>query len=366
MLKNQSRRQTPTGFTLIELLVVIAIIGVLVSLLLPAVQSAREAARRAQCSNNLKQIGLALANYESAHSVYPMGTQYYRYNPNPATRCGDMPRGHTLFTLILPFLEQGNSYDAINFNFPAGGTATIFGVDYGSAGAVNHTGLITRIESLICPSDGIQEPFISLLTNPEGGESFNAYSQCSYAGNAGSRDIFFFWCGCNEDGTGSAFDPADSGCDGTNVLLPGDGPFHYNRHHSVADIKDGMSNTAFAGEFARFFNDPDKVFNSWTRGLYFGSAAGIGRPQGIASTGPRFNANLVAPHPGGLWPNYSWLNDPEAQEIGQFGFRSQHPSGLNFLLGDGSVRFLQETTNVRVRQALGTRAGREILSGDEF
>src|SRR5437868_1405501 len=113
-------RANRRGFTLIELLVVIAIIGVLVALLLPAVQSAREAARRSQCSNNLKQIGVALHNYHSAHDVFPLGSSYQPYAP-PATSNGwDCWSAQAL---MLPFMEQNAIYGAINFNFAPGQTS---------------------------------------------------------------------------------------------------------------------------------------------------------------------------------------------------------------------------------------------------
>ena len=347
-------RRTPRsrGFTLIELLVVIAIIGVLIALLLPAVQAAREAARRAQCTNNLKQIGLALANYESSHGRYPMGTQVQGYSILP---CADSPRGHTLFTLILPYMEQQAAYQSINFNFPAGGPAIVGGKDVGHAGAVNRTGLAPRIATYICPSDSQQTPYPLDV-------SFNAYSQTSYAGVSGSNDIFYYWCDC----PATRSNPPDAGCDGTNINIPGDGVFHYDKHHSIADIRDGLSNTAFVGESSRFLNDPDDVFNSWTRGLYFLSEARVGRPQAIASITPRFNANMVVPHPGGKWPPYAWKTDPAAREIGQFGLRGQHPGGVNMLFGDGSVRFLKETIAPQVAQALGTRKGGEVISADQY
>src|SRR4051794_38561286 len=134
------RTHTSCGFTLVELLVVIAIIGVLVALLLPAVQAAREAARRMSCSNNLKQIGLALHSYESAHSVFPPG----RINTYVAGN------GHCwgAYSQMLPFLEQKAVFDAMNFSMNPD-------PDYTTTNAVvNQTAAVTVLSTFLCPSDG--------------------------------------------------------------------------------------------------------------------------------------------------------------------------------------------------------------------
>ena len=116
MVTSPRRRSSISGFTLIELLVVIAIIAVLIALLLPAVQAAREAARRAQCVNNLKQIGIALHSYHDAHGSLPIGSQGYQ---SWDTSCSYFPRCHSMFTAILPYVEQATVFNAVNFSFGA-------------------------------------------------------------------------------------------------------------------------------------------------------------------------------------------------------------------------------------------------------
>jgi prepilin-type N-terminal cleavage/methylation domain-containing protein/prepilin-type processing-associated H-X9-DG protein len=330
------------GFTLIELLVVIAIIAVLIALLLPAVQAAREAARRASCVNNLKQIGLAIANYEQSVGTYPIGVYTYAAEDGPSTNNCAYARGHSLFTYILNYMEQSTVYNAVNFGFPAGGGSPIGP----NSGATQWTALITRINAYICPSDFPQTPYTNAVN---GGQSYNAYSQSSYAGNAGTTDIFRWWYGCPNE-------------------IPPDGPFGKSISYRSSDVTDGTSNTILVGETARFKNDPDQVFNEWNRALRFGSSlAGVTRFQGLALCVPKINADLLVPDAPAGDP-WLWYNDPNtnSQNLGQSGFRSQHPGGANFLLGDGSVRFLKASTNLVVYRALGTRAAGEVISADSF
>jgi prepilin-type N-terminal cleavage/methylation domain-containing protein/prepilin-type processing-associated H-X9-DG protein len=360
-----------SAFTLIELLVVIAIIAVLIALLLPAVQSAREAARRSQCVNNLKQIGLAIHNYESSFSSFPPGAIAYQNSPmncNTAAGQSGTSRGYSFFALCLGFMEEQNVYNAINFNFPTGGAFT----GYPHAGATNRTALISQINSFICPSDFPQTPY--QIT-----ESSNGYGQSSYAGMAGTRDIWHWYCGCPPDVGGS--------CAGLISIQP-DGVFGQDYTYRIASINDGTSNTIFVGETARFKNDPDKIFNTWSRALWFGSgySANTTRPQCLASSVPRINAPFVpddyAISTGTLGPTgdtdgWLYVTTPDFRQWGQFGYRSQHPGGANFLLGDGSVRFLKETIDMGspsytppvsygVYRKLSTIKGGETISSDQY
>ena len=339
------------GFTLIELLVVIAIIAVLISLLLPAVQSAREAARRAQCVNNLKQVGIALHNYHDANGVFPIASQQFG---NWDTTCSYWPYGHSLFTAILPYIEQSSIFNAANLSFVANADAPQNGV---MPGRVQVTALQTQIQTFICPSETSEMTYRN--------QDFPS-SQTSYGAVIGYKDTFRWWFSCLNQ-------------------IPPDGVFGLSYSARISTITDGTSNTMFVGEASRFRNETETWYNEWSDAILWASSIdGVTRPAAFATTAPRLNANLQIPDP---TPTFaitgdvdSWIYDPDptinARNAGQFGFRSQHPGGANFLFGDGSVRFLKETIdmgspryadrNAGVYRKLSTKAGGEVISADAY
>jgi len=336
---------------LIELLVVIAIIAVLISLLLPAVQSAREAARRAHCVNNLKQLGIALHNYHDVNSVFPIASQEYG---NWERTCTYWPRGHSLFTAILPYVEQSPIFNAVNFSFVANADTPQYGV---MPGRVQVTALQTQIKTFICPS----EPSEMTYRHPD----FPA-SQTSYGAVLGYKDTIRWSFACPNQ-------------------VPPDGVFGLSYSARLSSISDGTSNTMFVGEASRFRNEVETWYNEWSCAIWWGSSIdGVSRLAAVATTAPKLNANLQIPDPN---PTYSltgdvdsWIYDPDpklnALNAGQFGFRSQHPGGANFLFGDGSVRFLKETIdmgspryadrNPGVYRKLSTKEGGEVVSADAY
>ena len=360
-----------SAFTLIELLVVIAIIAVLIALLLPAVQAAREAARRIQCASNLKQMGIALATYEQAIGSFPAGAIYYNATDGGAKQCQGphASRSFGALALLLPQMEQSNAYNAINFTLSSGDVNGLWGGV--NVGAINHTGLATRISSYVCPSDSAQDPTF-MPASPS--------SQTSYACSAGTWNIVAYFSGpeCWQQDIGNgAFDDLSA--------------------YRAADMTDGLSQTVFIGETARLRNDPDPQFNQWSRpgdfqvSAKFDPSGSTYRPQGFAFHVPRINAPLMAgDYPGGFgqgngfsppgpnplppgtaWPDTSdykaWLlNVPKYKEYGQWGFRSFHPGGANFLFGDGSVKFLKESIDLATYRALGTRGSGEVVDAAAY
>jgi prepilin-type N-terminal cleavage/methylation domain-containing protein/prepilin-type processing-associated H-X9-DG protein len=329
------------GFTLIELLVVIAIIGVLIALLLPAVQAAREAARRSQCTNNLKQIALALHNYHDQQGAFPIGWSYFAWFDPGWTLPG---KRYTLFASILPQLEQQNSFNSINFLLPVYG-GTYLGVS--TPGLYQTTVTLTKISSLVCPSDGRQTPLAVPAQTSVG------YTQSSYAGNGGVTNIIN-WCSSSNGVS----------CTG---WIPTTGMFGVDSSVNMADVKDGTSNTVMVGECSQFKNDPDSVMNFWTVGANFGSSVGNGvtRPQGFVLMIAKPNASMLIPQPSSSGSSTDRLST-QWQVMGQWGFRSLHPGGANMAFADGSVRFLKETVNISTYQALSTKNLGETISSDSY
>lgn len=338
-MKNLSRR---SGFTLIELLVVIAIIAVLISLLLPAVQSAREAARRAQCVNNLKQIGLALHNYESAQGSFPIGL--IRYVPPACDTASN--RRHTLFAMILPYLEQSNIHAGLNFDFSSGSSRNV-------------TAQEILVNAFVCPSD---ERSTGPINTPTSSGSIGV-NQGSYAGSAGTIELFRY-----------RYSTANAG---NCRHIDGDGAFVISFNYGINNITDGTSNTLFVGEASRFRGQPASWQFTWSNGDWwaiFNAPAGTltSATHGIAYSAVRPNSPLQLTGPNAdvapiIDPDpFTWWTKPTAQSYGSFGFRSQHPGGVNFMFGDGSVRFIKSTIDLSTYRALSTRRGGEVISADAY
>ncbi len=300
-----SRRNRIRGFTLIELLVVIAIIAVLVALLLPAVQQAREAARRSQCKNNLKQINLALQNYHESFRVFPASA--YKTLIQDSSPTTQNRRATHWSAMLLPYMDLLPIYEGLTF-----------GQDTPWNSGANGTACSTLIPAFKCPSSTDQAAY-----NEDG----NATRQASnYAvvmsgvlGNpAGAK------AGENQNHMDDNF-PNDSRYDGA---------FNQNSYFSSRDITDGMSNTVGVGERHR---------NGGRTGYgYIGS-------ENAQNSHHHFSGSIG-----------TILNSTDNGVYGNAGFSSRHVGGVHFGLLDGAVIFLSENVADTVRLALGSRAGNEV------
>ncbi len=249
---------------------------------------------------------------------------------------------HTLFAFILPFMEQSTVYNGMNFHF---------GANY----SVNVTAQETKIAGYVCPSD---LPSTGPINPPGGPQISIGVNQGSYSGVAGRTELYRYRqpAGIN-----------DNNCN----HLEGEGAFVVSWNYKIAGIIDGTSNTLFVGETSRFVGQPSSWQFPWNYGEWFGLVGGTGggsAAQGIAYTAARPNAKLVDADVSAIIdPDpFTWYQKAAAQAYGSFGFRSLHPGGVNFVMGDGSVKFIKQTINLPTYWALGTRAGGEVISADSY
>lgn len=319
-------RSPRRGFTLIELLVVIAIIAILVALLLPAVQQAREAARRSSCKNNLKQIGLALHNYHDVHNTFPPGWIGARNNAHntglDTTDAAGFRGGFGWATMLLPALEAGNLYDRFNFNQPM--------ADQAAGQNVNEPFLVEPLATFQCPSDPKPDTF----------ECEDGSSNPVEMGTANYMGVF----GVSE------LENCEIGGGVTETeQCRGEGVFYHNSNVKFRDITDGTSNAIVVGERTTYYENlntrADPFYGTWT---------------GIVANSEEAAERILAhaEHP----PNWALRADGAGMSLGHPGdFGSSHKGGAQFVLGDGSVRFISENIDEVTFQRLGMIADGNVV-----
>jgi len=328
MLRKMSKRR---AFTLIELLVVIAIIAVLIALLLPAVQQAREAARRTQCKNNLKQFGLAMQNYHDVFNKFPQGGNY---------ACCDFGPGIGFMVRLFPYLDQAPLFNQLNMSAPAnlisGGSTGIFAWSNPNAGNANYPFVQGSYAFALCPSD----------SRLPAGNQLNGYSISNYEASVGS-EVFGSNAGCTPYVTGVQINTWGDGNDPTQVSGMGS---RGGVSIGIRDVSDGTSQVIHMGEVL-----PSCLDHAGNKGLW--SENGQSFHAGTAAA-----INDFTPCP---WATGAQIRFPGCQNEQNWNmswaFKSMHVGGCQFLFVDGSVHFLSQNMNYLTYQYLGGRSDGNVV-----
>jgi len=371
VILSQTRRRG--GFTLIELLVVIAIIAVLIGLLLPAVQKVREAAARMSCSNNLKQLGLALHNYHSTNEKFPAWGFNFPSNPRPANPYGDQRQGHAAITMIAEYVEQGNLVNIVNRSYSA---LDPLNLPTPAPGSTN-TAASTPIKVFVCPStpNGMDLANYDTImgTYPGFPATGHRYSRTDYWPFTGFDETLVTTARCGNAG-GS---PTTATRDVTGALGP-KGARGPNDGQPLTAISDGTSNTMLFTEIA----GRGQAF--YIKGRNLGSIpsslAGLPNPVPITPTGGQGDISQYAR---GTWADQNGMSYMRGYLVNAAGNQvdatqgcglinvtnhmapySFHSGGVNTLRCDGSVFFMRDNVPASVLIAFITRSGGEVFTMD--